>query len=125
MYQLRLHQFADTLSNFNRSSQPNDMNWWRKFVTDFYSPTGLLRQQLVNPEKNETKQFEVPTALLARYYYTLFESGVQRVEVVLQQMVENQRQPGAAVIVDCKKCSFIYWFENGVHVSHHSVYFVL
>lgn len=100
------------------------MNWWKKFCGDYYSPTGLLRQQLVNTEKNETKQFEVPTALLPRYYCTLFESGVQHVEVILQQMTEVQARPNA-VIVDCKKCSFIYWFENGVHVSYLSIYLEL
>ena len=112
---LRLHQFADHLASFNPSVQGNDIAHWRKFVSDFYSPTGVMRQGLVHNQKNETKQFEITTHLLARYYHTLFQSGIQNVQMFVEQ--PREKQVGQGTIVDCGKTSFIYWFENECHVS--------
>lgn len=100
---------------FNAANTSNDINHWRKFVHDFYSTTGTLRQQLVNIKQNEPKQFEIPNNLLARYYFTLFESGVQNVQLVIEQAREAVRQQGPCV--ECQKATFIYWFENGIHVG--------
>jgi len=76
-----------------------------------------MRQGLVHNQKNEMKQFEITTNLLARYYFTLFESGIRNV----QMLVEQPREKGIAhqgTLVDCPKTSFIYWFDNDCHVSY-------
>lgn len=94
----------------------NDINHWRRFVQEFYSPGGVMRQALWNSSTRETKQFEITTQVLARYYFTLFESGIRNVQI----MLENTREtvlPNQGHIVDSPKTSFIYWFENGCHVS--------
>lgn len=75
-----------------------------------------MRQALWNSTTRETKQFEITTQVLARYYFTLFESGVRNVQI----MLENTREtvlPNQGHIVDSPKASFIYWFENGCHVG--------
>jgi hypothetical protein len=113
---LRLHQFADHLGSFNPSVQNNDINHWRKFVGEFYSPVGVMRQGLVHNQKGEMKQFEITTNLLARYYFTLFESGIRNVQMLVEQPREKPTV-NQGTIVDCAKTSFIYWFENECHVS--------
>jgi hypothetical protein len=115
---LRLHQFADHLASFNPANQTNDINHWRKFVADFYSPVGVMRQGLWHNGMNEQKQFEITTNLLARYYYTLFESGIKSVQMVVEQPREKPIA-NQGLIVDCGRTSFIYWFDNGCHVSSH------
>lgn len=112
---LRVHQFAEHLASFNPLTQNNDITHWRRFVMDFYSPTGVMRQGLVHSQKNETKQFEITTHLLARYYHTLFQSGIKNVQMFVEQ--PREKQMGQGTIVDCGKTSFIYWFENECHVS--------
>lgn len=82
-----------------------------------------MRQALWNSTTRETKQFEITTQVLARYYFTLFESGIRNVQI----MLENTREtvlPNQGHIVDSPKTSFIYWFENGCHVSRFRSYFV-
>lgn len=82
-----------------------------------------MRQALWNSTTRETKQFEITTQVLARYYFTLFESGIRNVQIIL----ENTREtvlPNQGHIVDSPKTSFIYWFENGCHVSRFKSYFV-
>lgn len=113
---LRLHQFADHLSAYSPSSTNNDMNHWRKFVGEFYSPIGVMRQGLIHKQNNEMKQFEITTNLLARYYFTLFESGIRMVQMLIEQPREKPTV-NQGTIVDCPKTSFIYWFENDCHVS--------
>jgi hypothetical protein len=112
---LRLHQFADHLSSFNPTQTDNSIEHWRKFVNDFFSPVGVMRQQLRNNEKNEFKQFEITTNLLARYYYTLFESGIQTIQMTLEHPREKPMMNGMSV--ECAKTTFIYWFEGGCHVG--------
>lgn len=119
---LKLHQFCSHLAAFETGRQANDINHWRRFVQDFYSPGGVMRQALWNSTTRETKQFEITTQVLARYYFTLFESGIRNVQI----MLENTREtvlPNQGHIVDSPKTSFIYWFENGCHVSLFKSYF--
>lgn len=113
---LRLHQFADHLASFHPAVQDNDINHWHRFVGEFYSPIGVMRQRLAHGGKNETKQFEITTNLLARYYFTLFESGIRTVQMILEQPREKPTV-NQGMIVECMKTSFIYWFENDCHVS--------
>jgi len=74
-----------------------------------------MRQGLVHNQKNEMKQFEITTNLLARYYFTLFESGIRNVQMLVEQPREKGIHQGT--LVDCAKTSFIYWFDNDCHVS--------
>lgn len=120
---MKLHQFCSHLAAFETTRQANDINHWRRFVQEFYSPGGVMRQALWNSTTRETKQFEITTQVLARYYFTLFESGIRNVQI----MLENTREtvlPNQGHIVDSPKTSFIYWFENGCHVSQFKSCFV-
>lgn len=88
-------------------------------MAEFYSPSGVMRQLLWNTSTRETKQFEVTTQVLARYYFILFGSGVQNIQIVLENVREKELA-NQCHAVECPKTSFIYWFENGFHVSFYS-----
>lgn len=75
-----------------------------------------MRQALWNSTTRETKQFEITTQVLARYYYTLFESGVRNVQIMLEGTRETPL-PNQGHIVESPKASFVYWFQNDCHVS--------
>lgn len=116
---LKLHQFADHLSSFNTRQRPNDIGFWKAFVQEFYSPTGVKRVNLLHNHTREGKQFEISTNLLARYYYALFENGVRTVQVIFENVREKEihTQRGTVYATESPKTTWIYWFDDGVHVS--------
>ncbi|KAG0125197.1 LIM-domain binding protein-domain-containing protein [Tuber indicum] len=112
---LGLYRFSGHLSAFDASKESNDIDRWRRFVAEFYAPSGVMRQRLWHNNTRETKQFEVTTQVLARYYFVLFGSGVQNIQIVLENVREKELA-NQCHIVECPKTSFIYWFENGLHL---------
>lgn len=97
-------------------NQSGDLTYWQQFVERFYSPTGVLRQQLWCSTENSTKQYEIATPALARYYWTHFVSGVQNIQMILEQAKEKDLQNGGHFVESNKSC-FVYWLENGHQVS--------
>jgi hypothetical protein len=91
------------------------MNYWRVFVDRFFSPRGVLMQQLWSPSEG-TKQYEIATPALPRYYHTMYHSGVKTVQLVLGNAREKDI-PESGSVVESLHSNFIYWFENGWQVS--------
>ncbi|KAE8353488.1 LIM-domain binding protein-domain-containing protein [Aspergillus coremiiformis] len=111
---LCLNTFAEHLSNFASKGEAHDLLYWQSFVDKFYSPSGVLRQGVWNPQTG-SKQFEIATPALARYYLTQFTSGIRHIQMV----VENARErdsPNGGHIVESAKTSFIYWFTNDTQI---------
>lgn len=109
-----LNTFAEHLSNFTSKGEAHDLLYWQSFVDKFYSPAGVLRQGVWNPQTG-SKQFEIATPALARYYLTQFTSGIRHIQMV----VENARErdsPNGGHIVESGKTSFIYWFVNDTQI---------
>ena len=91
------------------------MLYWQSFVDRFYSPIGVLRQGVYNHQTG-SKQFEISTPALARFYLTQFTSGIRHI----QMLVEGARErdlPNGGHIVESQRTSFIYWFTNSCHVG--------
>ncbi|KAK9326179.1 LIM-domain binding protein-domain-containing protein [Lipomyces orientalis] len=113
---MRLLNFCETLSA--ATEQQRNLDYWRKFVTDFYTDLGGLKYTVVNAVDKVPKHYDVPNAALPRYYYTLFQDGVRRVQIV----PENPREivMGQDMhVIECGRASMIYWFSNGNHVISH------
>ena len=81
----------------------------------FFSQIGVLRQQYWSSVDQSTKQYEVSTPALARYYCTHFSSGVQTIQMILGMAKETDLPNGGHFVES--KSSFIYWFENGHQVD--------
>ena len=111
------HQDALQVRNQSQQPQSNDLSYWQSFVDRFYSPTGVLRQQLSDSENN-LKAWEIPTSALARYYWTHFSSGVQNMQMIMEN-ARSKDLPSGGHIVECAKSSFIYWFADDCHVKFH------
>ena len=111
------HQDALRARNQPQQPQSNDLSYWQSFVDRFYSPTGVLRQQLSDSEKPDNhKTWEVPTSALARYYWTHFSSGVQNLQMIMEN-ARSKELPNGHHCVECTKSSFIYWFADDCHVN--------
>lgn len=112
---LILNSFAEQLGAFQSRGESPDLGYWQNFVDRFYSPGGVLRQGVYNPQAG-SKQFEIATPALARYYMTQFTSGIRRIQMVVEAARERE-VPNGGHIVDSPKTSFLYWFANDTQVS--------
>lgn len=107
---LCLHSYAEHLGNFVSRGEANDHMYWHTFVDRFYSPVGVLRQGVWSPQDG-SKQFEISTPALARFYLTQFTSGIKRIQMVVEGARERDT-PNGGHIVEAGKAYFIYWFTN-------------
>ena len=134
---LKLLSFADHLSQFSVSPraqrngqldgahpgqaqskrQANDLAYWHSFVERFFSPKGVLRQSLWSEEAKEHKVYEISTAALARYYWTHYKSGIQNIQMIMENANEKNL-PSGGHFVESVKTTFIYYFGNGHQVGH-------
>ena len=96
-----------------------DILYWQSFVDRFYSPMGVLRQGIWNPQTG-SKQFEISTPALARYYLTQFTSGIRHIQMVVEGARERET-PNGGHIVESQRTSFIYWFTNDSQVSFQDI----
>ncbi|ODM16062.1 hypothetical protein SI65_08496 [Aspergillus cristatus] len=110
MTTLYLNAFAEQLSNFRSRDEAHDLLYWQEFVDRFYSPAGVLRQGVYNRQSG-SKQFEISTPALARYYLTQFNSGIRHIQMLVEAVRETA-SPSGGHIVESAKTSFIYWFTN-------------
>jgi len=115
---LKILQFCDYLGFTSEGTNRLDITQWQKFVSDFYSPTGVMRQTLRSSETGEEKQFEISTPVLARYYQTLFESGIKNIQLVMENAREREIPNTNIHVVESHRSSFIHWFPNGTHIVH-------
>lgn len=93
---------------------PNSMIYWRKFVQDFFSPTGSMRQALCNHTIREFKNFEIGNAILPRYFWELIESGVHSVQFQLEGLREKELPNGQGMVVECPRAALIYTYKDAV-----------
>ncbi|KAL3474983.1 LIM-domain binding protein-domain-containing protein [Aspergillus californicus] len=107
---LTLGTFAEQLSGFASRGEAVDLAYWQTFVEKFYSPAGVLRQGVYNPQAG-SKQFEIATPALPRYYLTQFSSGIRQIQMLIEAPREKE-SPNGGHVVECAKASFIYWFTN-------------
>lgn len=111
---LCLNAYAEHLGNFISRGEAEDLSYWNSFVEKFYSPNGVLRQGVYNHQSG-SKQFEISTPALARYYLTQFTSGIRRIQMIVEGARERDSLNGGH-IVESGRTSFVYWFTNNCHL---------
>ncbi|EEH23045.2 hypothetical protein PABG_05256 [Paracoccidioides brasiliensis Pb03] len=114
---LRLLTFAEHLSAFSAQSPQPGIEYWSRFVDQFFSPSGVLRQGLWCAEQG-AKQFEISTPALARYYYTQFTSGIRHIQMIVENAQEKELPTGSQIVESHKTC-FIYFLANDCQVVAH------
>ena len=104
----------DTNHFQGRPETGTDLGQWTTFVSRFYAPGGVLRQGVYNPQAG-SKQFEIATPALARYYHTQCTSGICHIQMVVDGARERDSPSGVHIVESSRTC-FIYWFTNGTQV---------
>ena len=118
---LKLLKFSDHLSHFGTNQdlrqgrRPTDISYWHAFVDMFFSQKGFLKLSLWSQTEESNKSYEIPTSALARYYCSHFNSGVQSIQMIMENASQKDL-PNGNHLVESQKCSFVYWFTNGHQV---------
>jgi hypothetical protein len=73
---LRLVQYQDHLGNPER---PDELDYWESFVAKFFSPEGVLRQQLWNSKNKGDKTYRIEYPSLPRFYLAHFTGGIDQI----------------------------------------------
>ena len=94
---------------------PNSLEHWSKFVDRHFSDTGSFRHVLFGKSTRNTKQFDIVVAALPRYFFAMFQAGVEAVHITIEHPVE-QGLPGPQYQMESES-KFIYWYKNGTQVS--------
>jgi hypothetical protein len=114
---LCLHSYAEHLGNFASRGEAADFMFWHNFVEKFYSPGGVLRQGVWSTQGG-SKQFEISTPALARFYVTQFNTGIKQIQLVVEGARERDL-PNGGHIVEAPKAYFIYSFTNECRLFTH------
>ncbi|KAI2413054.1 hypothetical protein LOZ41_003465 [Ophidiomyces ophidiicola] len=110
-FMFRLLSFAEQLSAYSNRNPAQGFAFWQSFVEQFYSQVGVLRQGVWNAQRG-SKQFEISTPALARYYWTQFNSGIRQIQMIVEAAVEKDLPTGGQVL-ESPRTFFLYWFDNG------------
>lgn len=115
---LRLTQFSEALGSFPGSKGKEDVAYWVEFVNRFFSPLGVFRHSIhiVDGEEKTNKQYEIPCSALARYFHTYFESGVKKMQFVMDKGFTEKPIQSDRFFVENSKASFVQWFTSGSQV---------
>ena len=111
---LKLMNFVDQLGKFNSQSGQNHVSLWQSFVDKFFNESGSFIHVLYSTSKERTKQFEIVCAALPRYFYTVFTTDIQNIQITLDGSKENAGP--AETKVTCDRAKFIYTYENQCQV---------
>ena len=137
---MRLVQFSDHLGGFCKVVKPvgfyeangvsrlnaesmkekDDLAYWGSFAERFFSRGGVLRYSTYSyspTEKIREKQYEIASPAMPRYFHTHFESGVTNMQMIFEKGTEKEL-PLNGHYIESQNSSFVYWFEDGSHVSH-------
>ncbi|KAK9766993.1 hypothetical protein K7432_003508 [Basidiobolus ranarum] len=111
----RLVQYGEHLSPMSEASK-FDIEHWRKFTSEFYAESGLMKYSVRNSQFKDVRVFELNTSLLPRFYLINFESGVTEMNLTLENPQEYVL-PNESHVVECTRANFIYHFDNDVQVT--------
>jgi hypothetical protein len=112
---------ADSYTQSN--GEDADLLFWQEVVNKYYNttfqsttgqPWGVLRQGVFSA-RSGSKAFEVNATILPRYYVTLFNNGIRKIQTHMEATQEFTPQNGYRVVYS-PKASFIYWFSNDCQV---------
>lgn len=87
---------------------------WQSFVDKFFNESGSFIHVLYSMSAERTKQFEIVCAALPRYFYTVFNTDIQNIQITLDGAKENTGPSENKVT--CDRAKFIYTYENQCQV---------
>jgi hypothetical protein len=107
---LRLVQYQDHLGNPDR---PDKLDYWEQFVATFFSPEGVLRQQLWNNKNKGDKTYRIEYPSLPRFYLAHFLGGINQIWMSMLGASEKALAHAGHHTVWSGMASTKYSYKNG------------
>ncbi|KAJ3212191.1 hypothetical protein HDU67_003968 [Dinochytrium kinnereticum] len=107
----RLHSMLEHMSP--TAELYSDIDYWAKFATEFFSPEGFMAFKLFSAAK-EQKRFDLPRSILPRHFLILYDCGITRMEICLNNIRLARHFPGN--VMEGDRVTLIYHFSNGSKV---------
>lgn len=116
---MKLMNFVDQIGKFTNEDRNsgNKVERWQAFVDKFFSETGSFIHVVSWGGGERSKQFEIVYAALPRYFYTLFNTDVTNLQIMLDGATEKTSPP--ELKVTCDRAKFIYTYRNRCQVIYH------
>ena len=86
------------------------MEKWKQFVDKFFSETGSFIHAFWLENTDRTKQFEIVYSAIPRYFYTLFNTDVESLQITIDGAIE--KVVGSDIRVTCDRAKFIYTYKT-------------
>ncbi|CAG8514470.1 13969_t:CDS:2 [Funneliformis mosseae] len=117
---VRLLTFAEFLGCDNPQS-PRDIQFWKTLAHEYFTEEITMKYTLHNIKNNDKKKYELKYHVIPRFYLTFFESGIEKIQIILGNPKETigpiGNLNGIQTIIDCTSASIVYHFRNGVQVA--------
>ncbi|KAJ3215778.1 hypothetical protein HDU67_010348 [Dinochytrium kinnereticum] len=110
----RLSEFAESLCPTEELA--SDMEFWIKVVAEHFAESGSMIYVLRHAEYDDSRSFELNTAILPRFFKVTFDSGVERIELILKGAKEYQVGVDKQTIIMCPGAALVYHFKSGEQV---------
>lgn len=112
---LKLMQFCEQLNSIQESKY--EISYWQKVIAEFFTETAVFKYTINNGK--EPKVFELPAPVLPRFYHTFVNSGVQRIQIHLEDSRPYSTQIG--YMVDCPRASVSYYMGPETYATSSGV----
>ena len=99
--------------------QATDLQYWQSFVAEFFTDDGVYRTHLWELSDNRASPshaHEIMMPVLARYFWMQFNSGVERMQICIND-AKPKELPNGGYHVESERSTFTYWYESGSQVS--------
>lgn len=107
----RLNQFCEALSKV--TEEKNTIDYWQDVLKDFFTENAVLKYIVGNGA--EAIPYDLPFAIIPRLYYTLSNSGVQKIQLNFEVARPTSMPNG--LFIECPKISIAYWFGSDTIVT--------
>jgi hypothetical protein len=107
---LKLLNFVDQISRFSSARGLNKIENWQSFVDKFFSESGSFINNFWSDRTEGTKQWEIIYAAIPRYFYTLFNTHVENLQITIDGAQE--KSTGTETKVTCDRAKFIYTYKT-------------
>ncbi|KAK9729770.1 hypothetical protein K7432_000017 [Basidiobolus ranarum] len=112
---MKVIQYSEQLTGKNEDENLQLAGHWNKIMSEFFASNGLMKYTLCHSQLKDTRTFDLPTSLLARFYLINYESGVTDIQLVLENPVEFAL-PNGYHVVECVRAAFVYHYWDGTQV---------
>lgn len=102
-----------------RATDPLNLNFWKQMIGEYFNnDIGIMKYSFKHG--SEMKQFEINSLLLPRFFLTLMESGVCKLEIS-SHLIKSFVLASGCTYVESSRISIKHWYDDGSYVTIYGI----